>query len=62
MKKSITSSRSSTARAEDAPRKLALARETLRRLSASELAGVVGGEDEGRAQITDSCVTCGTNC
>lgn len=58
MKKPITS-RSSTARAEAAPRKLALARQTLRRLSAPELAGVVGGGD---AQITDSCVTCGTNC
>jgi hypothetical protein len=61
MKKSATSSRPSSTRTDAAPRKLALARQTLRHLTASDLVEVVGGT-KGAVQITDSCVSCGTNC
>lgn len=63
MKKSTTSSKSSTTRTDVSRRKLALSRQTLRHLTAPELAGVVGGTGgENDVQITDSCVTCETRC
>jgi hypothetical protein len=58
MKKSPTSSRPSSTRTDAAPRKLALARQTLRRLTASDLVEVVGGTVGTAAQITISCVSC----
>ena len=63
MKKSTKSNRSSTTRTDAATRKLVLARQTLRNLTAPELAEVVGGTRVSDAvQITDSCVSCGSNC
>jgi hypothetical protein len=59
MKKAITSSKSSATRTGAAPRKLALARETLRHLIAPELAEVVGGGTV-VLQPADTCVTCTT--